>query len=69
MIASAMLAAPAFAATQTGLTLEQAVATALEKNPAHKVAVFEQRAAAADVKQARSTLLPQVRFGEDYQRQ
>jgi outer membrane protein len=53
---------------QTKLTLEQAVSTALEKNPARKAAVFEKRAAAADVLSARSALLPQIKFGEDFLR-
>ncbi len=62
------LALPLAAAAQAPLTLEQAVATALEKNPERKAAVFEQRAAHADIKQARSALLPRITFSEAYQR-
>ncbi len=64
----AMLVLPATVAAQTKLTLEQAVTTALEKNPERKAAVFEQRAAAADTKLAKSALLPQVGFAEAFQR-
>ena len=60
--------APGMAATQTSLTLEQAVATALEKNPVRKSAMFNQQAAATGVKESRAALLPQITFGEAYQR-
>ena len=50
------------------LTLQQAVATALEKNPARKAAVLEQRAAATGIREARAALLPQVSFSEGYVR-
>jgi outer membrane protein len=46
------------------LTLQQAVNIALEKNPARKVALADTRAASADVKEARSFLLPHVTFSE-----
>jgi outer membrane protein TolC len=62
------LALPATAFAQTQLTLERAVATALQENPARKAAVFEQQAAAADTKLAKSALLPQIGFAEAYQR-
>jgi outer membrane protein len=62
------LAIPAAAFAQTKLTLEQAVTTALEKNPVRKAAVFEQHAAAADTRLAQSALLPQISFAEAYQR-
>jgi outer membrane protein len=62
------LALPLAAFAQTNLTLEQAVTTALEKNPTHKAAVFEQRTVATDTKLARSALLPQIGFAEGYQR-
>ncbi|MGC2322490.1 MAG: TolC family protein [Terriglobales bacterium] len=55
------LAAPA------KLTLEQAVALALEKNPARKAVVFEQRIAAAEFKLSRAPLLPRIGFSETYQ--
>ncbi len=61
------LAAPSVWA-QTSLSLEQAVATALEKNPARKAAMFNQRAAVAGIKESRAALLPQITFGEAYQR-
>ena len=62
------LALPVAALAQANLTLEQAVATALEKNPARKAAVFEQQAAAADIKLAKSALFPHIGFAEAYQR-
>ena len=46
------------------LTLRQAVNIALEKNPQRKAALADTRAATADVKQARSFLLPHVTFSE-----
>jgi outer membrane protein len=54
-------------AAETKLTLEQAVAVALEKNPARKAAVLEQRIAAADFKLSRAPLLPRIGFSETYQ--
>ncbi|HEX6905527.1 MAG TPA: TolC family protein, partial [Terriglobales bacterium] len=52
------------AAAQTPLSLQQAVSMALEKNPRRKMAVADQRAAAAGVQEARSGLLPRVGFTE-----
>jgi len=46
------------------LTLRQAVNIALEKNPQRKAALADTRAANADVRQARSFLLPHVTFSE-----
>lgn len=46
------------------LTLQQAVNIALEKNPERKAALADTRAASADVKEARSFLLPHVTFSE-----
>lgn len=46
------------------LTLQQAVAIALEKNPERKAALADTKAASADVQQARSALLPHVTFSE-----
>ncbi len=46
------------------LTLPQAVNIALEKNPQRKAALADTRAASADVKEARSFLLPHVTFSE-----
>ncbi len=46
------------------LTLSQAVAMALEKNPLRKAAAAEQHAADAGLQQARSALLPRITFSE-----
>jgi len=62
-----MAALPALAAEPT-LTLQQAVAAALEKNPQRKAAVLDQRAAAAGIGEARAALFPQISFSEGYTR-
>lgn len=46
------------------LTLSQAVAVALERNPQRKAALAETRAAQASVKEAQSAYLPQLNFIE-----
>ena len=46
------------------ITLQQAVNIALEKNPKRKAALADTRATSADVKEARSFLLPRVTFSE-----
>jgi outer membrane protein len=46
------------------LTLQQAVSISLEKNPERKAAMADTKAASADVKEARSFLLPRVTFSE-----
>lgn len=46
------------------LTSQQAVAIALEKNPQRKAALADTKAASADVKQAKSLLLPHVSLFE-----
>jgi outer membrane protein TolC len=46
------------------LTLREAISVALEKNPQRKAALADTRAASADVKQARSYLLPHAVFSE-----
>ncbi len=46
------------------LTLRQAVDIALEKNPGRKAMMADTKAAAADVRSARSLLLPRVTFSE-----
>jgi outer membrane protein len=46
------------------LTLPEAVKIALEKNPQRKAALADTRAASADIKQARSFLMPRVTFSE-----
>jgi outer membrane protein len=51
-------------ATENPLTLERAVAVALEKNPEAKAALADTKAARADVQTARSAFLPHVTFFE-----
>ncbi|MGI9102980.1 MAG: TolC family protein [Terriglobales bacterium] len=63
-----LLATAAAFAAESRLTLEQAVAIALEKNPARKAAAFQQKAAATGVKEARAALLPQMTFNQSYVR-
>lgn len=46
------------------LTLQQAVNIALEKNPERKAALADTKAASADIRAARSFLLPHVTFSE-----
>lgn len=46
------------------LTLPQAVRIALEKNPLRKAAFAETRVSSADIREARSFLLPRVTFSE-----
>jgi outer membrane protein len=46
------------------LSLQQAVTIALEKNPERKAALADTKAASADVREARSTLLPHIAFSE-----
>jgi len=46
------------------ITLQQAVNIALEKNPERKAALADTKAASADVREARSFLLPHVNFSE-----
>ena len=46
------------------LTLQQAVTVALEKNPERKAALADTKAAASDIRLARSFLLPHVTFSE-----
>ena len=67
LLLAALLAASIPLAAQAKLTLDQAVAVALEKNPVRKAAVFEQRAAYADLKLSRAPLLPRIAFSETYQ--
>lgn len=64
----ALWVSPAAQAQQTAdsspLTLQQAVRIALEKNPLRKAAVADTRVSSADVREARSVLLPRVTFAE-----
>ena len=46
------------------LTLQQAVRIALEKNPLRKAALADTKASSADVREARSVLMPRVTFSE-----
>ncbi len=46
------------------LTLQQAVRIALEKNPLRKAALADMKASSADVREARSVLMPRVTFSE-----
>ncbi|HUJ31617.1 MAG TPA: TolC family protein [Candidatus Acidoferrum sp.] len=46
------------------VTLQQAVNIALEKNPQRKAALADTRAAEADVRESRSSLLPRIGFSE-----
>jgi len=51
-------------AQPSSLTLQQAVAIALEKNPLRKAAIADTRAASAGVREARSSLMPHLSFSE-----
>ena len=58
-------AAPAQQAAEPSLlTLQQAVKIALEKNPLRKAALADTRVASADVREARSVLMPRLMFSE-----
>jgi outer membrane protein TolC len=48
----------------SSLTLQQAVNIALEKNPLRKAALADAKAASADVREARSFLMPRLTFSE-----
>jgi outer membrane protein TolC len=62
---SLLVTAPAqTAAEPSPLPLQQAVTIALEKNPARKVALADTRVASADVRKARSVLMPYLNFSE-----
>ncbi len=52
------------AAEPVALTLQQAVKMALEKNPLRKVAVADTKVTSADVRVARSALMPHLTFSE-----
>ena len=69
IVLCAMAWAPqAFPQAQAPLSMKQAVAIAMEKNPLRKAALAERKAASADVRGARSVLLPQVNFTESAMR-
>lgn len=48
----------------SSLTLQQAVQIAMEKNPLRKAALADTKAASADVREARSFLMPHLSFSE-----
>jgi outer membrane protein len=58
------LAGRAVAQQEEPLSLQQAVAIALERNPNHKAVMAETRAARADVKEAQSFFFPRITFSE-----
>jgi outer membrane protein TolC len=51
-------------AQSSSLTLQQAVQIALEKNPLRKAAIADTKAASADVREARSFLMPHLTLSE-----
>ena len=51
-------------AESTRLTLRQAVQIAMEKNPLRKAAIADTKVASADVREARSFLMPHLSFSE-----
>lgn len=61
---TALLAAASAQSSSARLTLPDAVRIALEKNPLRKAALADARAASADIKTARSFLLPHLTFSE-----
>ena len=52
------------AAESSPLTLQQAVNIALERNPLRKAALADTRVSSADVREARSVLMPRLMFSE-----
>jgi outer membrane protein len=68
VVVATLWASPAVQAQQpvrpSPLTLQQAVRIALEKNPLRKAAVADTRVSSADVRDARSFLMPRVTFSE-----
>jgi outer membrane protein len=61
---TALLAVASAQSSSAPLTLQDALRIALEKNPLHKAALADTRAASADIKTARSFLLPHLAFSE-----
>jgi len=51
-------------AESSPLTLQQAVNIALEKNPLRKAAIADTRVTSADIREARSVLMPRLTFSE-----
>jgi outer membrane protein len=67
LLMAGLLAAP-LAAQQPRLTLQQAVAAALDHNPAMKLAAADMAAAQAGVGLSKVPLLPQIQFSENLTR-
>jgi outer membrane protein TolC len=63
-MAALLAASAAWGQAAAQLTLPQAVEIALEKNPAKKAALADTKAASADVREARSFLMPHLTFSE-----
>lgn len=61
---AALIPQSEYSTSPAPISLRQAIAVALEKNPLRKAALADQRAAAADVREARSALLPRLTFSE-----
>jgi outer membrane protein len=61
---SVVLIGSAIAVGQTTITLADAVAMALEKNPAHKAALAERSVATAATRETRAILMPRLSFAE-----
>ena len=59
-----VVAVPAMAQQSSRLSLSQAVAVALEKNPLRKAAAAEEKASIADIHSARSAFMPAITFTE-----
>ncbi len=60
------LVSSAAAQQSTPLTLTEAVQMTLDKNPMHKAALADIKAALASVREARSPLLPRLMFAENF---
>jgi outer membrane protein len=63
-VLGAMLPVQLAGQSGTPLTLPEAVSMALQRNPLHKAAIANTRMSAADVRGARSQLMPKVMFTE-----
>jgi outer membrane protein TolC len=63
-VAAMVLVAPSLAQQPLPMSLQQAVSIALDKNPLRKAALADTKATSAEVKEARSFLLPHISFSE-----
>lgn len=68
LLALVFLTTTALAQQPESLTLERAVAIALEKNPVRKAALAETRAARSMTQEARSAFMPRLQFTESVMR-